>query len=83
MDSVTMNQNLETDETKFFLDVHGTCTFHPQDLDSLHFFHLKIPQNSKTLKNFKNINLTLLFKVGEQENFKPVILVRTLWTENF
>jgi hypothetical protein len=38
MGSVTMNQNLETDETKFFLDVHGTCAFHPQDLDSLHFF---------------------------------------------
>jgi hypothetical protein len=38
MDSVTMNQNLETDETKFFLDAHGTCTFHLQDLDGLHFF---------------------------------------------
>jgi hypothetical protein len=37
MDSVTTNQNLETDETKF-LDIHGACTFHPQDLDSLYFF---------------------------------------------
>jgi predicted HicB family RNase H-like nuclease len=37
MDSVTTNKNLKTDETKF-LDVHGTCTFHPQDLDGLHLF---------------------------------------------
>jgi predicted HicB family RNase H-like nuclease len=37
MDPVTMNQNLETDETKF-LDAHGTCTFQPQDLVGLHFF---------------------------------------------
>jgi hypothetical protein len=39
MDSVTMNKNLETDETKF-LDVHGTCAFQPQDLVGLYFFHL-------------------------------------------
>jgi hypothetical protein len=26
MDPVTTNQKFETDETKFFLDVHGTCT---------------------------------------------------------
>jgi hypothetical protein len=38
MDSVTMNKKFETDETKFFLDVHGACTLHPQDLDGLYFF---------------------------------------------
>jgi hypothetical protein len=36
MDSVTTNQNLETDETKF-LDVHGACAFQPQDLVGLNF----------------------------------------------
>jgi hypothetical protein len=39
MDSVTTNQNLETDETKF-LDIHGTCAFHPHDLDGLYLFTL-------------------------------------------
>jgi hypothetical protein len=38
MDSVTTNQNLEADETKFFLDVHGTCTFQLQDLVGLNLF---------------------------------------------